>query len=375
MRLFFLEERTVMRHHFYRKERHQHWLLCYAFVVFALVNGGGALAEDSIQWTVGPTRVALGSAAQLDLPEGYRFADATGTRLFMEANGNPPNNSEIGLVIPPSLNTADAETWFIVFSYEDSGHVDDDEKASLDKDAVAAVLDSIIKGTERENVERAAKGWPALKITGWQQPPFYDGQSHHLTWAVAAASPGSEIVNYNSRVLGRTGVISANLVVSPDILRSAVPTYQTIVSGISFDVGHSYGEFREGDKVAKYGLIGLMTGGAAVVAVKAWGSLVKVGAVLVAVLAAGLAKLKSFFKPASPKLATVSDTVASPAPNPAAAPDYVMRERTVPGTGTSAATNPVVLKCPVCGQANRVRMDASSARPHCARCKASLSIG
>jgi hypothetical protein len=136
------------------------------------------------------------------------------------------------------------------------------------------------------------------------------------------------------------------MVISAENLAATVPVYRTLIGGATFMQGQKYEEYHSGDKVAKYGLIGLMTGGAAVVAVKAWKPLMKVGAILIGLIAAGLAKLKSFFRRKSPKVATA-------------------------GAGAPAgAAAEVVLNCPVCGQANRVR--TGSDRPVCARCKAAL---
>ncbi len=75
-------------------------------------------------------------------------------------------------------------------------------------------------------------------------------------------------INYNTRILGREGVLSANLVVDPDQLKAIVPTYEKLVTGVAFKPGKNYAAFRAGDKIAEYGLIGLITGGAAAVAVK-----------------------------------------------------------------------------------------------------------
>lgn len=52
---------------------------------------------------------------------------------------------------------------------------------------------------------------------------------------------------------------------------------------------------RSGDKIAQYGLVGLVTGGAAVAAVKFWKPLMKFGIFIIAAIAAVAAKLKSFF--------------------------------------------------------------------------------
>ena len=45
-------------------------------------------------------------------------------------------------------------------------------------------------------------------------------------------------------------------------------TYDKLIQGVSFKQGESYAEMRAGDKIAEYGLIGLITGGGVAVALK-----------------------------------------------------------------------------------------------------------
>src|ERR1044072_87391 len=104
----------------------------------------------------------LGDIAQVKVPEGFVFANANDTRLIMEANQNPTNGRELGFV-PPS-----DENWFAVFEFDDVGYVKDDEKDSLDANAL---LDSIKQGTEAGNVERRKRGWATMTILGWERPP------------------------------------------------------------------------------------------------------------------------------------------------------------------------------------------------------------
>ncbi len=63
--------------------------------------------------------------------------------------------------------------------------------------------------------------------------------------------------------------MSANLVVSPEKLAAALPEFDSLLAGYAFQPGKKYSEFRAGDRVAKYGLAALVTGGAAAVAAKA----------------------------------------------------------------------------------------------------------
>ena len=59
-----------------------------------------------------------------------------------------------------------------------------------------------------ENVIRnAERGWPELKIIGWQQVPRYNPTTNNLEWAIYGESEGKPVVNWNTRLLGRKGVM------------------------------------------------------------------------------------------------------------------------------------------------------------------------
>jgi uncharacterized membrane-anchored protein len=62
--------------------------------------------------------------------------------------------------------------------------------------------------------------------------------------------------------------MEVNLVIEPEKLGAALPEYQALLQNYSYKQGQRYAEYREGDKLAKYGLAALIAGGAAAVAVK-----------------------------------------------------------------------------------------------------------
>ena len=133
---------------------------------------------------------------------------------------------------------------------------------------------------------------------GWDVPPKYDETTHNLEWAVRGQCEGRQILNYNTRLLGRKGVIGAVLIVEPESLPETLPTMRNLLTKFSFSSGETYAEYRPGDKIAKYGLGALVVGGAAVGAAKlglfAWLAVfLKKGWKLVVVAAAAVA---SFFK-------------------------------------------------------------------------------
>ena len=216
-------------------------------------------AFDSVKWIKGPSLGDLGTTAQVKVPAGYVFAGGDDTRTIMTANQNPTTGRELGFVAPAG------ENWFAVFEYDAVGYVKDDEKDNLDADAL---LESIKAGTEAGNKERAKRGWAPMTIIGWETPPRYDDITHNLEWAVRAESEGEQVVNYNTRVLGRGGVMEVTLVTDPALLAETLPKFKSMLSGFDFVKGEKYAEFRPGDKMAAYGLTGLIVGGGTAALVK-----------------------------------------------------------------------------------------------------------
>ncbi len=250
-------------------------LLASAVLIVALLPGG-ALAQQpagdkpessadqmpDIKWQHGPAAAKLGDLATIQVPRGYRFADAEGTAKLMELMENPVQGNELGLIAPEK---GDDAGWFVVFEFDDVGFVKDDERDKLDADGM---LDSIRKGTAESNKERAKRGWGQMEIVGWERAPKYDPQNNNLVWAIRGRSNEGDVVNYNTRRLGRKGVMSVALVLDPGQLDQTIPAFDKLMTGFSFQTGSRYGDFRAGDKIAKYGLTALVTGGAAAVAVK-----------------------------------------------------------------------------------------------------------
>jgi uncharacterized membrane-anchored protein len=58
------------------------------------------------------------------------------------------------------------------------------------------------------------------------------------------------------------------LVASPAEMGNALPEFNSAMSQFSYTPGNRYAEFTRGDKIAEYGLAGLIAGGAGVALVK-----------------------------------------------------------------------------------------------------------
>lgn len=255
-----------------------------------VLAGGSPPPEEAVKWMSGPMQVDLGSQARIRIGAEHSFAGAADTQRLMQSMGNTVSNDEVGMIVPKAKD----QDWMLLFEYRDVGYVKDDEKDKIDKDAL---LKSISEGTEEANARRKEMGIPALHVTGWFEEPHYDQASHNLVWALRAKDEaGEEVVNYNMRVLGRQGYMSVTLVDSPQKLAASQAEAAQLMKGFDYAVGKSYAEFRPGDKVAEYGLVALVAGGAGAAAAKmgffAWLAkvLAKSGkAIVLAVIGVGVA--------------------------------------------------------------------------------------
>ena len=231
----------------------------FLFVVFAFAN---ATAQDNsmarLKWQIGPTTSSIGDKATIKVPDGYAFLDNGETMKFMELTHNLPNGREYVLA-PKELD------WFAIFEFAPIGFVKDDETIDAD-----ATLKSVREHTERANEERKKRGWETMSVVGWQFPPQYDRQAKLLEWALIGRNDadGHQAINYNTRILGRTGVMNVVVVSGPDNLNKAVATFKGIINGYEYASGEKYSDFRQGDRMAEYGLAALIVGGAAAVATK-----------------------------------------------------------------------------------------------------------
>lgn len=212
-----------------------------------------------LDWQIGPTEGSIANRASMALPEGFAFLGAEGTRKLNVLFENPASGVDEYTVAPEDLR------WTSFFNFSDVGYIEDNE--SLDPEEI---LDSIREGTRQANVERRQNGWDTMEIVGWSFKPQYDEALKTLEWAVLAQIEGTDrqVVNYNTRLLGRRGVMEVVLVAAPEDLDASIAEFKQLLPGFNYGAGEKYADFKPGDKVAAYGLAALITGGAAAVASK-----------------------------------------------------------------------------------------------------------
>jgi uncharacterized membrane-anchored protein len=243
----------------------------------AAPEGEGA----KIPWQPGPKAIDLGHGAKLDLPESHAFLAMPEAGKLMEKMGNLYNEDLLGLVVSKN----DGDEYIVTLRYEESGYIKDDEELDGKE-----LLESIQEGEEEYNEERKKLGFTAIHAAGWDEEPHYDKQKHELIWGLRIEASDGGSINYNTRILGRNGFISLNLVTDKQHLAEYKPAGALLLSKTAFESGKRYADFNSStDKVAEYGLTGLVLGGAGLGLAKAAkiGLLAKFGKVIIGLLVAG----------------------------------------------------------------------------------------
>jgi uncharacterized membrane-anchored protein len=202
--------------------------------------------------------VQVGELAAIELPAAWGYLQQPQARRVVEQVwGNPPDPSVIGMVLPPDFETS---MWGIIVSYDDEGHVDDGDASSID---YADLLADMQSSTREANAERRKQGFPTADLIGWAEPPHYDAADKKLYWAKNLRFQDSDgnTLNYNVRILGRTGTLVMNAVADMQQLALVAAGCKQVLEGTEFLAGKRYQDFDSSiDKVAAYGIGGLIAG-------------------------------------------------------------------------------------------------------------------
>ncbi len=269
-------------------------LVTFGALLVASAASHPLAAQEEIRWNDGPTVGRLGSVAQIQVPAGYRFSGVQGAVRFLELTENVPSGRELGILIPDV--ELDEDFWFVIFEFDESGYVKDEDRDELDADAL---LTTLRKGNDAANKVRRERGWTTLRIVGWDKAPFYDERTNNLTWAIRGAvdegADAGESVNYSTRILGRRGTMNVDLVLDPALLDDVVPEFEALMTDFEYLPGSRYAEWVAGDPVAAYGLAALVAGGAGALAFKS-GLLQKFGKLIILAVLGVVGAIGKFFK-------------------------------------------------------------------------------
>lgn len=218
----------------------------------------GLTLEEAFSWKTSGTG-QLGDRAEIGIPLDHRFLDGAEASRLLTEMGNISDGDELGLIGSDELE------WFVIFFFDDIGYVQDDEKDELDADALA---ETIRENLEYSNQIREERGLMTMQFAGWAMEPRYNENNQQLEWASRLSSLDGDVVNYNTRVLGRKGVMRVILVTDPSELEATLPQFNSVMQNFRFLDGERYAQYTTGDKIAEYGLVALIAGGAGALAVK-----------------------------------------------------------------------------------------------------------
>lgn len=205
-----------------------------------------------------------GGIARLNLPEGFHYLNPENTeRLLVDGWGNPPGNETLGMIIPKEVSPLSAEGWGVIITYDEDGHISDDDADEIDyKD----LLESMKEDSKAANEERIKEGYGSMLLIGWAEAPSYDKSTHKFYWAKEYKTDNEEenSLNYNIRVLGRKGVLVLNAVAGMSQLATIKQETPNLLAVTEFTEGNRYADFNSStDHMAGYGLAALVAGGAA----------------------------------------------------------------------------------------------------------------
>lgn len=233
---------------------------------------------DSLHFRNGDFHVKE-AGATLHVGSGFHYLDAADARRVLEEFwGNPEDHSTLGLIVPDSPGLLADDAWAVVVSYSDDGYVIDEDAVGID---YAELLKEMQEGAREESEYREQAGYPTVELIGWAAPPRYDSATKKLHWAKELAFGGSDdhTLNYDIRVLGRSGYLSLSAISGISGLAQVQEGMQRVLEFTQFDEGQRYADHNPAtDKVAAYGIAALIGGAYA----SKVGLFAKLGALLLA---------------------------------------------------------------------------------------------
>jgi uncharacterized membrane-anchored protein len=207
---------------------------------------------------LGPAQIALQDQGMLALPEGFSFLPQPEAGRLMRAYGNSDSSALAGLIVPEGANG----DWWATLEFVKAGYVKDDDAKNWNADQL---LSSLKEATKDQNEDREKRGFPAVEITGWIEPPVYDAPTHRLIWSALVRQIGGSgdegSVNYNTYALGREGYFSLDLITSKSAIEADKSVARALLADITYNKGKGYEDFdASSDHIAAYGLAALIGG-------------------------------------------------------------------------------------------------------------------
>jgi uncharacterized membrane-anchored protein len=212
-------------------------------------------AYAALHWREGNQNYDLPlSGSSLKLDNNYHVligADAR-RQVFLD-NGEDFPDTEA--VVVDDKGEAEVE-----FGFTHDGHVQDNDWKDIDPtDFLKQMQANQVDGNKR----RAANGKEPLTIVGWLQRPTYDASTHTASWAFELSEKDQHFVNAKALQLSREGFSELTWIGSMESYHAenGQPAMLTDMLGNhTYKLGSRYIDFKEGDKVAGYGIAALVAG-------------------------------------------------------------------------------------------------------------------
>lgn len=250
--------------------------------------------EKSMIYQTGKIELPSGNAT-LNVPKGFQFLDAKQTQYVLHTLwGNPEDTTVLGSLLPENGGVTYTDSWMFIISYQEDGHVNDDDADDIDYDDL---LKQMKEDTQTENAERKKAGYDTATLVGWASKPFYDSNLKVLHWAkeIKFENSTTNTLNYDLRVLGRKGMFNVSAVADMATLPEVKTSIPSIIKSIEFKDGNKYSDFDSNtDEVAAWTIGGLVAG-KVLAKVGFFAVLAKFGKVIVIGLIAAFAAVKKFF--------------------------------------------------------------------------------
>jgi uncharacterized membrane-anchored protein len=205
-------------------------------------------ALKALSWTDGQTLSLPKSRGTLKTPKDIdQLLGIDASSLWEILNGveAPPGTEAV-------IYESKTET-LVFFQRLGDGYVSLDDWDDVDADAM---LKSVSENTEAANAKRQGTGLAPLHVVGWLERPHLDRSTNTVRWAFEAKSDDGALVNSIALVLARDGFekltwIGPKAAVNDGLLKIAQ-------GGFNFPSGGRYTDYVAGDKVAEYGIAGLV---------------------------------------------------------------------------------------------------------------------
>ncbi len=203
-----------------------------------------------------------GGLAALEVPPSFGYIEPSeANELLTKGWGNPPGTKTLGMILPDGIEPVSDEGWGVIITYQDDGHVSDEDAQKID---YADLLKDMQADAKTDNEERTKQGFEPIAIVGWAKPPRYDRATRKLYWAkeLSFGTAAEHTLNYNIRVLGKEGVLNLNAVAGMHQMAQVEQGMSDVLTFVDFTPTNHYDKFDpKTGKTAAYGIAALVAGG------------------------------------------------------------------------------------------------------------------